>query len=266
MITGTSIVASIIHSFDGTPIEGAVSSSGVFAAFDWRRLALPPIDTPIIRKSRANADARLRGFPLRDHHGLKETLGHYSDVQSLSSEDTVTWSVFGFADQEGWLNDILTEMFGPAERPELWNLELWSRIRHPDTGQVEHGPESDVVIERDTWRYVIEAKWTSDISSHKNGQTQIDMRAYQAQMNGAPPEKSGVIVIAPSPARYRCATTENSLFRRYFAPLADCYAQLDPARELNAQALTWERLVDVIGGRGRPQLQDYIDWRLSLVR
>ena len=266
MIAGTTIVASTIHSFDGTPIEGAVTSSGVFAAFDWKCLTLPPIGGPIIRKSCARADTRLRGFPQRDHKKLTEMLGHYSDVQSLSSEDTVTWSVFGCANEEGWLNDMLAEMFGPVQRPERWDIALWSRIRHPDTGQMKHGPESDVVIESDAWRYVIEAKWTSDISLHKNGQTQIEMRAYQAQLNDLPPEKSGVIVVAPSPARYCCAITESSRFRRYFAPLGDGYGQLDPAKDLNAQALTWERLVDVIGGRGRAHLRRYMDWRLSLIR
>jgi hypothetical protein len=266
MIAGVSIVASKIHSFDGILIEGVVTGSGVFAAFNWERLVLAPLGDPIVRKSRAKAEKRLSGFPQRDRARLTEKLGHYSDVQSVNSEDTVTWSVFGCARDEGWLNDLLAEVFGPAERPELWDLSLWSRIRHPDTGSSAHGPESDVVLENGEWKYVIEAKWTSDISIHKNGQNQIQMRAYQAHMNDAPPEKTGVIVVAPRAARYRCALHEDSIFRRYFAPQGDGYAQLGPARELNAQALTWERLVDIIAGRGRPQLQKYLNWRLSLIR
>jgi hypothetical protein len=259
-------MGSTIQGFDGTLIEGSISNSGVFAAFDWERLVLPPIADPIIGKARAKADVRLRGFPEPDRDRLKEKLGHYSDVQSLNSEDTVTWSVFGRAHEEGWLNDMLADVFGPAERPESWKLSLWTRIQHPDTGVVEHGPESDVVIECGAWRYVIEAKWTSPITAHKNGQNQIQMRAYQAQLNGTSREKSGVIVVVPQPARYRCAITGEGVFCRYFAPQACGYVQLDAARELNAKAVTWERLLEIIDGRGHPRLQDYMEWRLSLIR
>jgi hypothetical protein len=163
-------MASTIRSLDGTVIEGGISKTGTFAAFDWERLVLPPIRGRILDKAAANADWRLDGFTQRDRERLTNKLGHYSDVQSLNCEDTFTYSVFGFADEEVWLNDMLSDLFGPAERPDVWNPALWSRIRHPDTGKVEHGPESDVVLENGGWRYVIEAKWTQDISVHKHGQ------------------------------------------------------------------------------------------------
>lgn len=254
-----------IHSFDGTSIEGSRSRSGVFAAFDWERLVLPPIGAAILSKARHSANGRLKSFPPEDHQQLKDKLGHYSDVQSINCEDTVMWSVFGCADQEAWSTDILTEVFGYASRPRNWQMKLWSRIPHPDTGLIESGPESDCVLQNGMWRYVIEAKWASDISRHKHGKDQLEMRAYQAQLDAVSPETSGVIVLVPSPARYPCAHNGSTIFRQYFEPAGDSYAQLDLAKARNARALTWERLVELIRGRGRPRLREYLEWRLSFV-
>jgi hypothetical protein len=266
-------MASTIPSFDGSVIEGSITNTGsdVFAAFDWERLVLPPLGTAIIGKSKISANVRLRGFPPEDHDRLTEKLGHYSDVQSLNGEDTVTWSVFGCASREGWLNDMLAEVFGPAERPTAWELALWSRICHPDTGKVGHGPQSDVVIQNaeiknTLWRYVVEAKWTGDISVHKHGQDQLQMRTYEARLDDVPLERSGVIVVVPCAARYSHATKKRSIFSRYFTPEGNGYTELDAAKELNARALTWERLVEIIAGRGRPKLEAYMGWRLSQIR
>ena len=59
----------------------------------------------------------LRNFPPKDHAQLTSTLGHYSNVQSINSEETVTWSVFGAANPTPWLPDLRALAFGPAVRP-----------------------------------------------------------------------------------------------------------------------------------------------------
>ena len=266
MIPATNSVPSTITSFDGGKIEGSIGKNGVFAAFDWENMILPPAGSPILEKAKVDANKRLDGFPYRDHKRLVEKLGHYSDVQSINSEDTVTGSVFGLADHETWLNDVLTEVFGPAERPKSWEVKLWSRIPHPLTGQTEHGPESDVLIQNAECRYVVEAKWTADISVHLHGENQIEMRAYQAQLGNLSSENCGVIVVVPSPARYKAASTAMSTFRRYFEIRDEGYSCLEPAKKLNAKVLTWERLGQIIGARGRPKLQAYMHWRLSQIR
>src|SRR5687768_10138847 len=41
------------------------------------------------------ANGRFRGKTPEDDDAARRTLGHYSDLQSLNSEDAVTWSVIG---------------------------------------------------------------------------------------------------------------------------------------------------------------------------
>src|SRR4051812_24341250 len=106
-----------IQRFDGITIDGARShGSGVFAAHDWRLMALEPHGAPIIAKANQSSTKTLRSFLSIDHAALTSTLGHYSSVQSINSEDTVTWSVFGATDPTPWLSDLLTVTFGPAIR------------------------------------------------------------------------------------------------------------------------------------------------------
>src|SRR5262249_17964970 len=77
--------------------------------------------------------------PLRDHKKLTEKLGYYSDVQSLSSEDTVTWSVFGSADREGWLNDMVTEVITYTYD----QLNRLTQKSYPDTSTVNYTYDLD---------------------------------------------------------------------------------------------------------------------------
>jgi hypothetical protein len=42
MIPATNLVPSTITSFAGSKIEGSIGKNGVFAAFDWESMILPP--------------------------------------------------------------------------------------------------------------------------------------------------------------------------------------------------------------------------------
>lgn len=52
-------------------------------------------------------------------------------------------------------------------------------------------------------------------------------------------------------------------FPRTFLPDVDGYVQRDHAKELNAKAITWKRLAEIIGDRGRPGVRATLDWRLN---
>jgi len=69
-----------------------------------------------------------RDFDELEHRALARTLGFYCNLQSLHSEDALTWSVFGtlaYADQQakcafiGSLLSVLTIPVPPAERVNI---------------------------------------------------------------------------------------------------------------------------------------------------
>ncbi len=92
-------------------------------------------------------------------------LSYYCDLQSLHSEDAITWSVFGslknssVSNQERWIESFLglMDISASVKHPHIY---LWRRIPHPDTNCMG-GPEIDVgIITSDTY-IIIECKWLS---------------------------------------------------------------------------------------------------------
>ena len=79
--------------------------------------------------------------------------GFYSDLQSIHSEDTITWSVFGPViytspeRREAFVRDLLSlvRIDGSSAHANVW---LWRRLPHPDT-LVSGGPEIDFGIHTD---------------------------------------------------------------------------------------------------------------------
>ncbi|MGB8295703.1 MAG: hypothetical protein WCG85_09785 [Polyangia bacterium] len=245
----------VLRSWNGSEIAGAYSREGVFAAHDWKQMTLLP-GPPIVKKAEQPSDDSAFDPELRPD--LTRVLGHYSAVQSINSEDTATWSAFGTTPGQGWVRDILDAAFGSARRPPEWNVALWKTTAHPDGRG--RGPEADAIIDAVgvPGRYVVEAKWLSDIGEGQGSdrsKTQIDMRFLAASENETPPDRSGVIVVAPSPSRY-CAK-ERPVFRRYFDVRDGAYVP-----KMNRVALvTWEKIAQIMGG----EVRKYLEWRLGFL-
>ena len=96
--------------------------------------------------------------------------GYYSDLQSIHSEDAITWSVFGTAAHSpvGTRKDFISVLFlsigiepKPIENSEIY---LWRRIPHPDT-LVSGGPEIDFGILTHDVLLLGEAKWKSSVGA-----------------------------------------------------------------------------------------------------
>ena len=153
-----------IERWDGREMHGVRSrGSSVFAALDWRDLVLAtgsPIEAKAVLPSK-----QLRSFSSEAQRYLTQCDGRYCDLQSINSEDTVTWSVFGVCPVELWAGDLLNLAFGQMKRPSNWTVRFWARLSHPETGVTGHGPEADLTLEADgDWFFAIEAKWRNDIS------------------------------------------------------------------------------------------------------
>lgn len=112
-------------------------------------------------------------------------LGYYSDIQSLNSEDALTWSYFGtlaYADKKIKV-EFLTKLLKFLKLNvdcsiKDVNISLWRRIPHPDT-LVSGGPEIDFIISSENILLLGEAKWLSGISVNqgkKKDKDQIELR------------------------------------------------------------------------------------------
>ncbi len=99
---------------------------------------------------------------------LTKTFGFYSDLQSLHSEDAITWSVFGpiaYASPEQrkfFVRAFLELLEIPTKPISTANVWLWRRLPHPDN-LVSGGPEIDFGVQTDDVFLLGEAKWMSKI-------------------------------------------------------------------------------------------------------
>jgi hypothetical protein len=107
------------------------------------------------------ASGQVTAFESQDAIALKSCLGFYCDLQSLRSEDAITWSFFGnlrdhAADFLNWLLPTIQVKSKPSETCNVW---LWRRLPHPDTGKRSQGPEADFALVGDRSIVLGEAKW-----------------------------------------------------------------------------------------------------------
>lgn len=131
--------------------EGYISPSGVRIAGDFRENLIIDRHDPVFANMRASKIKHL---------------------QSVNSEDAVTWNVFRSLRQitpSVWLPSLWQRAFPASACPPDMEavVKLWQSIPPPAgllAGGAEGASEIDVVIEAPTWVWFIEAKYRSDIS------------------------------------------------------------------------------------------------------
>jgi hypothetical protein len=255
----------IIKGWDGRDIHGECSKGGqIFSALDWRELVLAvggPYREAIERKARQPSRHGSAYAPAALNR-LKERDGHYCSLQSINSEDTVTWSVFGAHNMAPWVEDLFSLAFGSGTPPAPWKPHFWKRFPHPEKESAD-GPEPDMYFEScNGWSCAVEAKWlNTDLDKgqgYSGNKTQLEMRASFVKNQ---------LIIAPSPSRYPPATNNSSTFHRYFRVLGDRYEPTYGASELgNIQAATWEQIEALLRQRTEPAaavVASYLRWRLD---
>lgn len=152
-------------------------------------------------------------------------IGYYCDLQSINSEDAITWSVFGTAAHtprpriKSWLMDIFQYLELPIAEPNDSEIYLWRRIPHPDT-LVSGGPEIDVGISTREALVLIEAKWKSGVGAAQGkdkNKDQIQLRGEFLNKYGPVlyPEKSFFVVLGISlfPKSFKDTTPEGITFK-----------------------------------------------------
>lgn len=111
-------------------------------------------------------------------------IGYYSDLQSINSEDAITWSIFGTVSRSSqkikskWIQELFQNIKIPDKDFNSSEIYLWRRIPHPDT-LVSGGPEIDIGILTPNSVVFCEAKWKSAIAKNQGkskNKNQIELR------------------------------------------------------------------------------------------
>ena len=111
-----------------------------------------------------------------DRQVVTQMMGYYCDLQSVNSEDAITWSVFGpliYAEEAIRVKFCtkLFQMVDPSLRPPgTATISLWRRTPHPIELSMG-GPEIDVLLQTPEVVILGEAKWKS-----KRDEEQIELR------------------------------------------------------------------------------------------
>jgi len=130
-----------------------------------------------------------------DHSAQSELikeLGYYTDLQSINSEDALTWSLFGYISKcsnevkTDFLNELLKHLKYEGNQ-KYCNINLWTRLPHPETF-VSGGPEIDVFIQSEKYIILIECKYKSQIGQNQGkdkDKDQIQIRNEWANKIGS---------------------------------------------------------------------------------
>lgn len=159
----------IINDWNGKNVSAAKSKGGVIVtAHPFSNLITtgcepwpPPEIVQKLYQSR-----QIRAFSGDELRACQAGVGYYCDLQSLHSEDAITWSVFGTvakaeqAKREAWITDFFNMIQLPDAQSKNVEIFLWRRVPHPDN-LVPGGPEIDVGILTDNTLILGEAKWLS---------------------------------------------------------------------------------------------------------
>ena len=112
----------------------------------------------------------LSDFPEEYHKELTQQFGFYTDLQSVKSEDALTWSLFGYISKldqviiDSFYNELLAH-FELGEDTSC-TIRLWQRLPHPETFG-NGGPEIDVILMGKRICLLVECKWTADVGKNQ---------------------------------------------------------------------------------------------------
>jgi len=182
-------------------------------------------------------------------------LGYYCDLQSMHSEDAITWNVFGpvkYAAKEvriGFIRELL-ENIGFYKR-EISNagIWLWRRLPHPDT-LVSGGPEIDFGIIANKICIIGEAKWLSGLGKKQGkgkDKNQIDLRIEFIRKYGnlTFQDIDDFVVLGLSPK----------------AEIDNCYDISCTHSTIHLKNLTWKSICSIDSHPCKKELINHYNWK-----
>jgi hypothetical protein len=247
-----------ITDWRGRQIRVARSSGGVTAvANPWDNLiatGIRPWPPPeIIQK--IYQSRQVRAFRDVEQSTATEELGFYSDLQSLHSEDAITWSVFGpviyapASVRAAFVRELLALIdIDASEKAHVW---LWRRLPHPDT-LVPGGPEIDFGIQTEDVFLLGEAKWRSAIGRAQGVNRDKDQLVLRREFC----EKYGRKLL-PNVRRFVVLGVS---WKGGLVPRADTEAE---GVMLHSRDVTWEAVVGLGSHPCADELRGYLRWKIE---
>jgi len=250
-----------VESWRSTPIELAESRGGVLAV---SRLSdnlittgVSPWPPPEIAQ-KTYGSRQARAFHGADRDVAESELGYYCDLQSLHSEDAVTWSVFGpliygsEASRLAFSAGMLSELGAAVDSVERARIWLWRRLPHPEN-LAPGGPEIDFGIQTDGALILGEAKWLSGLGAGQGrggDKDQIQIRSEYIAKYGERvfPGVRQFIVLGVSPEGDLVAPGDRDL----------------PGARLSLRNLAWEQVAGLPGIPCEEEVRHYITWKWEL--
>lgn len=176
-------------------------------------------------------------------------MAFYCDLQSLNSEDAITWSVFGNLAYLPGLKRCavwsgILALLGERPMDSIPTCWLWRRLPHPLKEQSSGGPEIDFGCLDEKTLILGEAKWNSPLGRGQGpakDQSQLDLRRAYLQLLApkAFPEAERRIVLGVG--------RRADLFTDSPGPGIHC--------------LTWKQVIECFDGRLRDELLEYLEWK-----
>ena len=140
---------------------------------------------PIEIVSRLYKSEHISDFDESFQSELQKELGYYTNLQSINSEDALTWSLFGYISKQDnetrtkFVNELLEKLnFDNNQKKSVINL--WTRIPHPDTFG-RGGPEIDVFIQSEEYIFLIECKYKSEIGKNQGKEKNKDQLQIRSE-------------------------------------------------------------------------------------
>ncbi len=246
-----------IQDWRGNSIEVAKSRGGVLAVADpWNnviRTGIRPWPTPeLIQKVYASRQVRAYGGSEREIAIAK--LGFYSDLQSIHSEDAITWSMFGpvaYASpsiRSAFVKEFLA-LIDVQASPSNACIWLWRRLPHPDS-LVPGGPEIDFGIQTEAVFLLGEAKWRSSVGAAQGvnrDKDQMILRREFCQKYGSK--------LLPGAHRFVILGVSS---KGSILPRAD--SEIDGAT-LHLRDTTWEAVARIASHPCAEEVQKYLQWK-----
>ena len=182
--------------------------------------------------------------------------GHYTDLQSVHSEDAITWNVFGpvahaGADVRSAFFRELLSLMGMIDESRSVEICLWRRVPHPDT-LVPGGPELDFLIQTADTVIFGEAKWRSSVGSGQGVNRDKDQITLRREFL----EKFG-------PRVFEGVTRFIILGASWEDPVLEDRDSVIPGAELYCRNLRWEALCNLSSHPARAELQAYYAWKVA---
>jgi hypothetical protein len=247
----------LMKDWRGNPIQVVRSKGGVLAVTNpWNNVintgVLPWPAPELIQK--LYQSRQVRAFAASEREIGISRLGFYSDLQSLHSEDAVTWSFFGplAYSSPSVRGTFVKELFksieieGSSNNVSVW---LWRRIPHPDD-LVPGGPEIDFGIQTDDVFLLGEAKWRSSVARAQGVNRDKDQMTLRHEFC----QKYGVCLLPGV---------------RHFVILGlSCEGRMVPQADtsiscatLHMRDTTWQVMASIASHPCCDEVQHYLQWK-----